>query len=48
MKHKLNKSPEEVLESIKESVHMQESLQMMLNGLVKMELELIWTICARL
>ena len=29
MKHKLNKSPEEVLEAIKEMLLMQENLQMM-------------------
>ena len=47
MKHKLNKSPEQVLESIKESVTYARNLLMMLNGLVKMEHELTWIICVK-
>ena len=45
MKHKLNKSPEQVLDAIKESVTYARNLQMMLSGLVKMAQELIWIIC---
>ena len=48
MKHKLNKSPEEVMESIKESAFMLENLMMMSNGLAKMAQEQIWIICVRL
>ena len=45
MKHKLNKSPEEVLELLKKASLTQENLPMMLNGLVKMAHEQIWIIC---
>ena len=48
MKHKLNKSPEQVIGSIKEHVIMQENLLMMLSGLVKMEQEQIWILCVKL
>ena len=48
MKHKLNKSPEQVLDAIKESVLMQEILQMMLSGHVKMEQEPTWILCVKL
>ena len=47
MKHKLNKSPEEVVEQSKNMLHTLENLPMMLNGLVKMEHEPIWILCAR-
>ena len=39
MKHKLNKSPEEVMSRLKIAYLMQENLLMMLNGLVKTEHE---------
>ena len=45
MKHKLNKSPEEVLDAIKESVSYAENLLTMLSGLVKMVLVQKWIIC---
>ena len=47
MKHKLNKSPDEVYEAIKEHVTYARNLLMMLNGLVKMEQEQTWIICVR-
>ena len=46
MKHKLNKSPEDVLNAIKRVYLTLENLLMTLSGRVKMELEQIWTICA--
>ena len=48
MKHKLNKSPEEVLGLIKESVPTQVNLQMMSSGHVKMEQEQILILCVNL
>ena len=48
MKHKLNKTPEQVLESIKKVLPMQENLLMTLNGLVKMEQGLTWITCVKL
>jgi isopropylmalate/homocitrate/citramalate synthase len=48
MKHKLNMSPEGCVRVESENMLlMQESLLMMLSGLVKMEQELIWIICAK-
>ncbi len=39
MKHKLNMSDDQVIEAVKESVTYAKSLQMMLNGHVRMEQE---------
>jgi 2-isopropylmalate synthase len=47
MKHKLNKTPEQVLDAIKESVTYARNLLMMLNGHVKMEQEQIWILCVK-
>ena len=48
MKHKLNKSPNEVLDAIKESVSYARKFTDDVGGPVKMVLVQIWIICTRL